>query len=229
LPLLDIGALLIAGPMIFVNVLTAFPYTRDYRFHYAALVLCGTAVATVEAISWISQRAGRGFAATRNGLVLLVLVFALVCSRLWGASPLASDYDQIWPLRSDARTALKDEAVAMVPSNASLSTAYNIAPHVAHREKVYEFPVPWCNINWGVEGENLDDPGQVQWLLIDRTLVTSNRDKLLLDDLLHGEFAIVSEQDGIVVAHRVRPGQEPPGLNPAPGRCYPRPSLQGSQ
>jgi uncharacterized membrane protein len=229
LPLLDIGTLLIAGPMIFVNVLTAFPYTRDYRFHYSALVLCGTAVATVEAISWISQRAGRGFAAARNGLVLLVLACALVCSRLWGASPLASDYEQIWPLRSDARTALKDNAIAMVPSNASLSTAYNIAPHLTHREKVYEFPVPWCNINWGVDGENLDDPGRVQWLLIDRTLVTSNRDKLLLDDLLHGEFAIVSEQNSIVVAHRVQPGQEPPGPNPAPGRCYPRPSLQGHQ
>jgi uncharacterized membrane protein len=226
LPLLDVGALLIAGPMIFVNVLTAFPYTRDYRFHYSALVLCGTAVATVEAIGWISRRAGRGFAVTRNALVLVVLVSAIICTRLWGASPLATDYDSIWPLRSDPRVELKTAAIAMVPADASLSTAYNIAPHVTHREKVYEFPVPWCNINWGVKGENLDDPGQVQWLLIDRTLATSPRDQALLDDLLHGEFSIVSEQSGIVVAHRVQPAQEPPGPNPAPGRCYPRPSLR---
>ena len=226
LPLLDLGALLIAGPMIFVNVLTAFPYTRDYRFHYSALVLCGTAVATVEAIAWISRQARRGFAVTRNALVILVLVTAFVCTRMWGASPLASDYDSIWPLRSDPRTALKTAAIAMVPSDASLSTAYNIAPHVTHREKVYEFPVPWCNINWGVDGENLDDPGQVQWLLIDRNLVTSPRDQALLDDLLSNEFAVVSEQNGIVVARRVHPGPQPPGPNPAPGRCYPRPSLR---
>lgn len=225
LPLLDVGALLIAGPMIFVNVLTAFPYTRDYRFHYSALVVCGTAVATVEAIGWISRRAGRGFAVTRNVLVGVVLVSALVCTRAWGASPLASDYDNIWPLKSDARTALKAEAVTMVPSDASLSTAYNIAPHVAHREKVYEFPVPWCNINWGVNGENLDNPAQVDWLLMDRTLVTSQRDRALLDDLLRNEFSIVSDRDGIVVAHRVHPPQQPAGPNPPPGRCYARPSL----
>ena len=225
-PLLDLGTLLIAGPMIFVNVLTAFPYTRDYRFHYSALVLCGTAVATVEAIGWISRRAGRAFAVTRNAMVLVVLVCAIISTRLWGASPLAADYDSIWPLRSDSRAELKTAAIAMVPSDASLSTAYNIAPHVTHREKVYEFPVPWCNINWGVNGENLDDPGQVQWLLIDRTLVGSPRDQALLDDLLHGEFSIVSEQNGIVVAHRVQPAAEPPGPNPAPGHCYPRPSLR---
>jgi hypothetical protein len=139
---------------------------------------------------------------------------------------LAADYDSVWPLRSDARAELKTAAIAMVPSDASLSTAYNIAPHVTHREKVYEFPVPWCNINWGVNGENLDDPGQVQWLLIDRTLATSPRDQALLDDLLHGEFSVVSEQSGIVVAYRVQPVSEPPGPNPAPGRCYPRPSLR---
>src|SRR5437762_1105521 len=81
----------------------------------------------------------------------------------------------------------------------------------ARGEKGYQSRVPWCNLNWGVDGENPDDPGQVQWLLIDRTLVTASRDRLLLDDLLHGEFGIVSEQDGLVVAHRVRPAQEPPG------------------
>jgi uncharacterized membrane protein len=229
LPLLDLGALLIAGPMILVNVLTAFPYTRDYRFHYSALVICGTAVATVEAIAWISRQTGRGFAVTRNVLVGVVLVSAIVCSRAWGASPLASDYDNIWPLRSNPRDELKSEAIAMVPSGASLSTAYNIAPHVTHREKVYEFPVPWCNINWGVKGENLDDPAQVDWLLIDRTLVTSNRDKALLDDLLGSEFSIVSERSDIVVAHRVHPPQQPAGPNPAPGRCYARPSLEAYQ
>jgi uncharacterized membrane protein len=229
LPLLDIGALLIAGPMILVNVLTAFPYTRDYRFHYSALVICGTAVATVEAIAWISRQTGRGFAVTRNVLVGVVLVSAIVCSRAWGASPLASDYDNIWPLRSDPRAELKTEAIAMVPARASLSTAYNIAPHVTHREKVYEFPVPWCNINWGVKGENLDDPAQVDWLLIDRNLVTSNRDKALLADLLGSEFSVVSDRSDIVVAHRVHPPQQPAGPSPPPGRCYARPSLEAYQ
>ena len=45
-----------------------------------------------------------------------------------------------------------------VPAQASASVAYNIDTHMTHRPAVYEFPVPWCNINWGVQGEHLDDP-----------------------------------------------------------------------
>ena len=41
--------------MVAVNVLTFFPYTRDYRFHYSALVVAGGAVATVEAIAWMQR------------------------------------------------------------------------------------------------------------------------------------------------------------------------------
>ena len=50
---------------------------------------------------------------------------------------------------------------------------YNLDTHLTHRPKVYEFPVPWCNINWGVNGEHLDNPDHVQWLLVDREAVNS--------------------------------------------------------
>ena len=36
-----------------------------------------------------------------------------------------------------------------VPAQASASVAYNIDTHMTHRAEIYEFPVPWCNINWG--------------------------------------------------------------------------------
>src|SRR5262249_7223142 len=156
---------------------------RDYRFHYSSIVLVGCALATVEAIAWISKRAKRGFEHTRNALVLVVLVAAFICSYAYGTSPIAKHYREgMWPLQPDPRVAVKDHAVGLVPKDGSLSTAYNIAPHVTHRDRVYEFPVPWCNINWGVRGEHLDDPADVDWLLIDRTLVTSPRDQALLAD-----------------------------------------------
>jgi hypothetical protein len=101
--------------------------------------------------------------------------------------------------------------------------------HMTHRPAVYEFPVPWCNINWGVHGEHLDDPATVQYLVLDRTLISDPRDKALLADLLSGEFRRVSESSGILVAERVRPPTRPHGENPPEGSCFARPSLNRFQ
>jgi hypothetical protein len=114
--------------------------------------------------------------------------------------------------------------------------AYDIDTHMTHREKIYEFPVPWCNVNWGVRGEHLDDPAQVQYLLVDRTLMNdsldpfgSARSRALLEDLLSYEFTVVSERGGIVVARRVHPPRRPPGDMPPDGECYRRPALDRFQ
>ena len=104
LPLLCIRALAIALPMIAVNVLTLFPYTRDYRFHYSSIVVAGCAVATVEGDRVDAARIAGGNETVRNVGVALVLAAALVTTVLWGASPLARDYTSIWPLHADVHT-----------------------------------------------------------------------------------------------------------------------------
>ena len=43
-PLLAIPTLLIAGPMLAVNMFSSFPYTRDIKYHYSSLVLVGIMV-----------------------------------------------------------------------------------------------------------------------------------------------------------------------------------------
>jgi hypothetical protein len=116
-----------------------------------------------------------------------------------------------------------------VPAQASASVAYNIDTHMAHRVGIYEFPVPWCNVNWGVHGEHLDDPATVQYLVLDRKLVEGGRDLALLSDLLSSEFAIVSENQDILVAKRTHPPARARGPNPPEGECFPRPALDGFQ
>jgi uncharacterized membrane protein len=232
-PLLDPRALLIAAATIFVNVVTAFPYTRDYRYHYSAIVVVGCAVATVEAVAWISRRGERVRAMWT--LVAGVLVAAVVTSVLWGCASYSHHYrDGTWPLSHDPRVAIISAAVKEVPAAASASVAYNFDTHMAHRAQIYEFPVPWCNINWGVRGEHLDDPAQVQYLVLDRRIMEGDsfdgeRSRALLADLLSYEFQIVSEHDGIVVARRVHPPRIPLGAMPPEGKCYPRPSLDALQ
>jgi hypothetical protein len=229
LPLFDLRVLAVALPTIFVNVVSSFPYTRDYRFHYSAIVVAGSALATVEAIAWISKRSKERLA-TQAALVATVLVAALVASVLLGCGPYSRHYrDGTWPLDPDPRVITKDQAVASVPAQASASVAYNIDTHMTHRAAVYEFPVPWCNINWGVRGENLTDPASVQYLVLDRTIITDPRDKALLSDLLSGEFAVVSDVDGILVAKRVHPPARARGVNPPEGECFARPALNGFQ
>jgi uncharacterized membrane protein len=204
-PLVCLRAFAIALPMVAINVLTSFPYTRDYRFHYSALVVAGCAVATVEAIAWI-QRVSGGSEIVRNAAVVVVLVAAGTTTVLWGASPLARDYEQIWPLHADPHQAVQEHAVAMVPEDAAVSAQYNIVPHITHRARVYEFPVPWCNINWGVHGENLDDPADVQWLVVDRRLLGDSA--ALFRELVTSEFTIRFDSLDTVVAERTSAARE---------------------
>ncbi|MCZ7535767.1 MAG: DUF2079 domain-containing protein [Acidimicrobiia bacterium] len=197
-------ALLVGAPMFAVNVLTSFPYARDPRFHYASLVLVGITVATVEAIAALGRDS-----ATRGFLVGVVLAASLATSILWGAAPWSVDYDRgIWPLRTDARNEVKAEAVDLIPTRAPTSAIYNLVPHLTHRDRIYEFPVPWCNVNWGVRGENLDDPAGVEWIAVDVNLLGA-ADRRLLDDLLEREFEVRLDSEGILVAERVSPTGDP--------------------
>ena len=95
--------------------------------------------------------------------------------------------------------------MSLVPDQGSASVHYNFAPHMTHRERIYEWPVPWLTINWGVKDENPHDPADVDWLLIDR-LQMHDIDKPILARLVgNGEFAVRFEEQNILVAERVKP------------------------
>ena len=201
LPLLAIPTLLIAGPMLAVNMFSSFPYTREIRYHYSSLVLVGIILATVEAIAWVAEK--------RPGLVRflvgLVVATSLAATVAWGPSPISVKYRSgIWPLTADSRQDAREAAVDAVPDGAPTSAIYNLLPHLAHRDEIYDFPVPFKNVNWGVDGENLADPANVQWIVVDRQEMSSD-DLALLDRLTARQFRIVSDEEDIVVAKRVKP------------------------
>jgi hypothetical protein len=110
-----------------------------------------------------------------------------------------------WPLGSSPRTAVQQAAVDIVPDGVSVSAVYTLLPHLTHRERIYNFPEPWKRVDWGVAGENLHDPGTVQWLVLDRQLF-STYDRKLIDRLTQGQFEVRFEKDDIVVLERVAPG-----------------------
>ena len=196
-PLLALPVLAVGGPMFAVNVLSSFPYTRDFRYHYSSLVLAGLVLATVEGIAW----AGRT-PTVRRVLVGAVLVSSLVATVNWGPSRIGDQYATgTWPLQSDRQVA-KEAAVALVPDGAPTSAVYNFVPHLAHRELIYDFPNPWRVVNWGVRGEHPPDPAAVRWIVVDRREM-SPEDAALFARLARRQCVVVFERDDIVVAKRI--------------------------
>jgi uncharacterized membrane protein len=202
-PVLSPSTLTIALPMLAVNLVSSFPYTRDAHFHYSALVLVGVTIASVEGIARLPNLHAK------RVLVGALVVSALATSIAWGPSPIGRQYRRgWWPLSPSPVYAVDRAAVAMIPKDAAVSASYLYVPHLAHRTRVYEFPVPWRDVNWGVKGEHLDDPGHVQWLLVDRRVIDVDGQSVLHDLLLH-QFVVRSDVDGIVVAQRVHRGPPP--------------------
>ena len=201
-PVLSPSSFAIALPILVVNLVSAFPYTRDAHFHYSSILLVGAIVATVEAVARVPT------IEARRVIVVLVLGTSLVTTVKWGPLPISHEYHQgWWPLQVGAQLAAEQHAVALVPGDAAVSATYSFVPHLTHRQRIYEFPVPWRNINWGVDGEHLDDPSRVQWLAIDRDHLDAEGNTVL-DGLLRSQFRVVFQQDRIVVARRVH---APPG------------------
>jgi uncharacterized membrane protein len=208
LPLAALPALAIAAPMIGINALSSFPYQRQIMWHYSALPLAAIVIATVEAIRFVGRTAGM-----RRFLVGLVTATSFATTVAWGPSPLSVKYRTgVWPLHADARAATKRHAIDLIPRKATVTVSYYFVPHMDHRERIYEFPNPWKEGNWGVRGENQQDPARVRWLVLDRALVAEG-DLPVMSRLLDQEFKIVYERQGIFVARRTRPPpSQVPGL-----------------
>ncbi len=203
IPLAAPLALAVGVPQALIDVLSTAGFTRVITYHYAALPLAGLTLGAVEGVAFL----GRRRLLYRQVLVGAILVCSLVSTVLWGPSPIGSQYRKgWWPLWPDASRQAKSAAVREMAGKDHISATYDLAPHLAHRRYVYSYPNPFISDNWAVNGEHLPDPNIVHWLVLNRALV-DGRNTALLDRLVSdGEFEIVSDDNGVVVAHRVRPG-----------------------
>lgn len=201
LPFFALPTFFIAAPMLAVNLLNVLSFTRDYRFHYSALVVSAGILATVEAIAWLGHTPR-----ARRALVALTLLVGLGSSVAWGASPISTKFRGagVWALEDDDAQGVREKALGLIPKGAPVSAAYQFVPHLTHRERIYEFPVPWRPTNWGVDGEGLHDPALVQWVLVDRRALGAE-DASIFDQLVVREFEIQFSEAGFTVARRVRP------------------------
>lgn len=197
LPLFGAPFLLIAAPQLGVNVLSSLSGTHDIRFQYSAVPVAAMFIASVEALGWMN----RARPALARIAVVTMAISSIAANVAWSPSPAGRDYDTgIWA-RPIPRHDTFDAAVAMVPPAAGVSASYYLIPHLTHRRYAYEWPNPWILGNWGVESEPPPDPATVDYLVIDTTL---GQEPQLLATLTGpgGEFEIVLDRDGVLVARR---------------------------
>ena len=208
LALLSPVALLVALPTVAVNVVFQDGYAHDFRYHYQAIPAAGIFIAVVETIG------RRPHPALQRFLVGGLCAAALATSVAWSPSPLNQRVFRsgIWALSNSAHTQALREAIKQVPSGAGVSATYNAVPHLTHRREIYEWPNPWQRANYGVGPvDPVVYPERIEYLVLDRNLNPDQRPLFEQLTAPGGEFRIIFDREGAVVARRIRPPTERPG------------------
>ena len=124
LPVLSPGVLMIGVPQFLANTLADQTFFRDYRYHYASVLLVGLTAAAIATVKTFGTNRGR-----RAVLMTLLVVCGVRTSVLWGLAPYSDNYNRgFWVHQAGPSDASRREAVAMVPDGATVSAIYNLLP-----------------------------------------------------------------------------------------------------
>lgn len=156
-----ISILVLAG-----NIVSTFWYQFHIGYHYSLVAVPALVFGTVFAIGRVRREA-------RIALTGMVAVSAVVCAVLWGPFDFSRHPQYHWPANHpvavDARE-LMDE----IPSDAVISVLHSLAPHVAHRRFVYQFPNPFRVVLYGTdvsrEGSILPEASSIEFVMLPKNL-----------------------------------------------------------
>ncbi|GAB4538417.1 MAG: hypothetical protein Kow0063_26160 [Anaerolineae bacterium] len=186
--------LLLGLPVLVANLFSNFPGQYSGEQHYSAPLAPVFVIAAIYGFRRLGIAASRRLQAgwlVRFVFPLLVfwlLAWSLGYHYLRGWTPLARDFN--WPGRTSHHQRLEHLA-DQIPPEAPLSTTPPLHPHLAHREKIYVFPIV----------------ADARFVLLDisgRTDAHPNDIRKAFDALLEsGEFEITDAVDGYVLLSKV--------------------------
>jgi uncharacterized membrane protein len=199
LPLAGIVQLLMAGPQMLASVIGLSPYARSIRYQYTAMMMAPIVIAAIEGLALVARNT-----IARRVAVGWIVACMYISNVAWSPSPLGPN-DNVWATPTPRHAAIR-EALTYVPGDASVSASYDILPHLSHRQEIYDWPNPWRMAYFGNDdGYRLPDPSVIEYLVLDR-LVVSAADQPVIDELISsGEFVVLFEASEILVARRMRP------------------------
>jgi uncharacterized membrane protein len=191
------------------NMLSTFWYQYHIEYHYSLIAVPAIVIGSVYALETLGRRWRRRLV----GLMALTSVWACL---MWGVVPLgtviAPWMDQpigraqpyYWPPNHPVAEAAR-EIMAQVPDEASVATYHSLAPHLAHREQIYQFPNPFRVVLYGVGTEMeearacLPTANDLQYVLLQTTLDTQMQTDW---DRVKADFEVVAQNDYWVLYHR---------------------------
>jgi uncharacterized membrane protein len=200
LPLLDPRWLLPAAPPILLNLAATHGYQQEIRYQYLATAAPFLALAAIAGLRVVAGRR----VVLASLLVALVAVAGFIDYRV-GPAPWSKDFPR--PAEDGPLTQARRQALGLIDPATPVSAHYNLAPHLAHRTSIYEFPNPFQAPNWGFPGDR-HQPAEIErlrYVLVERPLL-SEADAALLDQLrTQPQWRTVLDRQGIVVLERVGP------------------------
>ena len=200
---------LISGLVLFTNILSTFWYQYQIDYHYSLIAVPALAIGTVYAIGAMRTHAvrirGRSLRVPVKQLALVTLAaVTLLTAYLWAPMPWGrtamyyGDRDNVYA--TSAR-----ELLDLIPDDAVVSANYRLTPHLAYRQEIYQFPVPFRVLLYGadtsMEGQRLDDRSErVEFVMLpvqlDNNLVA---DWLAVEDafdeIARNEIWVLYERD----------------------------------
>ena len=88
-----------------------------------------------------------------------------------------------------------------------MSATFYLVPHLTHRVHVYEFPNPFTPKNWGTPESRPPDPDDVDYVVVDRGVITPEEEVLVRNLVAPaGPFEVIAQEGPITVARRRGPG-----------------------
>ena len=179
-------ALLMTVPALVANLTSAHPFQAQIYYHYTVYPLVGVVVAAmigaVVATAWTER--------SRKTVIAVSIIAAFV---FFPASGVFAEWNG--PLADHGEY---QEALALVPPDASVAAWYRFVPHLTHRTTVYQLPNPWERSNYSAPGVPLPDPETVEWVVIRR-----GQDDTLSEQLPEsGDFEVAYDEGSALVLKR---------------------------
>ncbi|HOV13309.1 MAG TPA: DUF2079 domain-containing protein [Spirochaetota bacterium] len=99
-----------------------------------------------------------------------------------------------------------NRAIKLIPKDASVSADYTILPHVSHRKKIYMFPNPFIECNWGINGEKQHSTNDIEYILVDERIISYEQKAYLTNLIANNEFEKIynDELNQILLLKRIK-------------------------
>ena len=148
------------------NLISTFWYQSQIEYHYAVQFVPILVIGAMFGISRMAEH-------LRTWLASVVLAASLVCAVVWTPLPFMRTQMPHWS-PSHPAVAAAHEAIDKIPKDAPVSAYHTLTAHMARRERVYVFPVPYRRVLYGpnvfAKGDRLPFAQEVRFVILPREL-----------------------------------------------------------